>query len=184
MKKPKLLLLDSDVVIHCHELAVWEEVKDMYTVFVGSIVAEEAKFAKTPDGNRPIDLNSEATQGKISIVEATASDMSEVINQFVDSFAKGLDDGETEGIAIMVKGELDECKFSCGDTNGQEAVGMLSLGHKFISLEEILALGGIRVSPPLKLKPHFLKRSADLHVQKGAARRVTNECFKKPPLDL
>jgi hypothetical protein len=108
--------------------------------------------------------------------------MAGILNRFVDSFAKGLDNGETEALAVMVKGELNDCKFSCGDTNGIEAAGMLALGPDFISLEEILQFAGIRISPPLAMKRHFLKKSTDYHVKKGADRRITNECFKISPL--
>jgi hypothetical protein len=43
----------------------------------------------------------------------------------VDSFSQGLDDGETEGLAVLSRNDLEDCKFCCGDTNAQEAIGML-----------------------------------------------------------
>ena len=185
MKKPKLLLLDSDVVIACYELGVWESLKAKYAVHVTSIVATvEVQFAKTPTGSVRIDLNGQIARGEITMVEATASEMAGVTNQFSNSFAQGLDDGETEGLAVISKAEQMDCKFCTGDTNGMQAVGMLALDSQSISLEEVLNFGGIRLNSPLKLAPHFSQRNREFQVKTGSGRRITGECFKKPPLDL
>jgi hypothetical protein len=184
MKKPKLLLLDSDVVIHCHEIGVWEAIKAKFDVHVTSIVTDEAEYAKTPIGTVRIDLAAQAEREEVTIVEASAVEMFEITNRFADSFSQGLDDGETEGLAVLSRNDLDDCKFCCGDTNAQEAVGMLGLREQAISLEEILDFAGVRPVAPSQMKPHFRKSSLEIHTNKGAARRITGECFKKSPLGL
>lgn len=184
MKKPKLLLLDSDVVITCYQFGVWKNLKAKYDVHVTSIVAiVEVKFAKTSTGSIKIDLKEQAERGEITIVEATASEMKNVTSQFTNSFAQGLDDGETEGLTVISKGELQDCKFCTGDTNGIQAVGMLGLGSQSISLEEVLSLCGINLPSSSKLAPNFSKRNHELQLKTGSSRRISGECFLKSPLD-
>jgi hypothetical protein len=107
MKKLKLLLLDSDVVITCHEFGNWEGIKAKFDVHVTSIVATvEVQFSKTSTGSVKIDLGRQAKHGEITIVETTAAEMAAVTNLFANSFAQGIDDGETEGPAVMSRGGL------------------------------------------------------------------------------
>jgi hypothetical protein len=185
MKKPKLLLLDSDVVITCHEVGVWQDLKAKYDVHVTSIVAtvEAMRYKR---GNQWIDisLEQEEKSGGITIVQATAPEMAEVTNLFTNSFAQGMDDGETEGLAVIKKGKLADCRFCTGDTNAIQAVGMLALGGQSISLEDVLSLAGIKIPSPHKLPPHLTERSREAHVRTGAARRISGECFIKSPLSL
>lgn len=184
MKKPKLLLLDADVVLVSYRFGVWEGIKAKYDVHVTSIVAyEEIKYFTDSTGTTHRgDLDQQAERGEIKIVEATASEMSQVVENFVDAFRKGLDDGETEAIAVLRRGELEDCRFCTGDTNGIQAIGMLGLGPQTISLEEILDLGGLRASLAARLPPQFNQRHRETHLQKGSERRITNEYFKRPPL--
>jgi hypothetical protein len=180
-----LLLLDSDVVITCHEFGIWEDIKAKFDVHVTSIVATvEVQFAKTSAGTVKIDLSKQAERGEITIVEATAPEMAAVTNLFTNSFAQGIDDGETEGLAVMSRGEFEDCKFCTGDTNSIQAVGMLALGDRSISFEEVLGFAGIQVPSPHKLPPHFSQRNRDLQVKTGSARRITGECFRRSPLGL
>jgi hypothetical protein len=185
MKKPRLLLLDSDVVITCYEIGIWQELKAKYDVHVTSIVATtEVMHFKDAGRKIAIDLEKQAANGEIVIVEATAIEMANIINLFTNSFAQGIDDGELEGLAVISKGELESCKFCTGDTNSIQAVGMLALGEQSISLEEVLSLAGIKCLPPHSLPPHFSQRNRDLQVKTGSGRRITGECFKKSPLSL
>ena len=76
-----------------------------------SIVATvEVQFSKTSTGSVKIDLSRQAKHGEITIVEVTAPEMAAVTNLFTDlftnSFAQGIDDGETEGLAVMSRGGL------------------------------------------------------------------------------
>jgi hypothetical protein len=179
LKKPKLLLLDSDIIINCHKLGVWEAVKAKYAVHVTSIVVEEVKFAKTPTGYCKISLDEQA---ELTIVEATASEIAGVLANFANSFAQGLDDGETESLAVMCKGELEDCRFCTSDTNAIQAVGMLGLASQSISLEEVLEFAGIRAHAPGKLAPHLSKKNREHQVKVGSDRRISGEYFNKSPL--
>lgn len=185
MKKPKLLLLDTDVVLVSYQLEVWKHLKSKYDVYVTSIVAEkEAIFAEDSTGKHGCHLPRQASAGEINIVEATASEMAQVLENFVDVFRQGLDDGEIEGLAVIKRQDLEDCKFCTGDTNGIQAAGMLGLGDSTISLEEALELAGIKIEVPMKIPAQFTKRSHNHHIDVGSQRRLTNEYFKRSPLGL
>ena len=64
MNKPKLLLLDADIIVFAHELGVWEEIKKAYGVHVPATVVEiEVQFFTSKDGGKRIDLQAEAAGG-------------------------------------------------------------------------------------------------------------------------
>lgn len=185
MKKPKLLLLDTDVVLVSYQLDVWEKLKSKYDVYVTSIVAEkEAQFAEDSTGTHGCHLPRQARDGEINIVEATALEMAQVVDNFVDAFSKGLDDGELEGLAVIRRQDLEDCRFCTGDTNGIQAAGMLGLGNSTISLEEAMELAGIKIDASKKIPAQFTKRSHNHHINLGATRRLTCECFKRSPFGL
>lgn len=182
MRKPKLLLLDSDVVVVCHELGIWEQLKAKYSVHVSSIVIEEAIYYEVNGRPVGIDLNAQCSASQISAVEATASQMASVTGNFVDSFAQGLDDGEIEGIAIMIHHDLEDCAYCTGDTNAMQAIGMLAPTMPSVSLEEILEMCGLRSSITGKLPLHLTKRNHEIQITEGNGRRLSGLYFRTPPL--
>lgn len=182
MKKPKLLLLDANVVLVSYRLGIWEQLKAKYEIYTSSIVAaEEVKYVKTPTGSYGVDLVDQAAKGEIHIVEASATEMAVVVDNFVDAFRQGLDSGEMESIAVMLRGDLEGCIFCTGDTNGIQAIGMLGIGQLSISLEEVLDQNGLTGKLPMQLPPEFSRHNRDFQIEVGRQRRLTGEYFKKSP---
>lgn len=185
MKKPKLLLLDANVVLIAYRLGLWDQLKAKYEVYVTSIVADiEVKYVKTENSRVAVDLRAQEENGEIHIVEANATEMASATANFAEAFRQALDSGEIEGIAVMLRGELEGCSFCTGDTNGLQALGMLNLGECSISFEDVLEQSGLRSKLPMTLPPEFTRRNYDIQLKAGTGRRITGEYFKKSPLAL
>ena len=180
MNKPKLLLLDADVIIFAHELGVWDALKKSYDIHVPSIVVElEAHFFVSRDGKRRIDLRAQAAASEIKRVEANATEIYDTFKDFEPTFLASLHDGEKEGITILSSCNETGLVFCTGDIVAIQSVGMLGLSGACISFEELLEKAGLIKG--VKLAPSLRKSEHDSHIGKGKTRRITGECFKKPP---
>jgi hypothetical protein len=76
MAKPKLLLLDADIVITAHELGIWQQLKADYRVAIPATIVREARYFKSEKGGRSITLQAEIDRGEIDCLEATGNDCS------------------------------------------------------------------------------------------------------------
>jgi hypothetical protein len=175
-----LLLLDADVIVFAHELGVWDSLKKAYDVHVPSIVIEvEVRFFTSLSGGRRIDLKAQAHSSEIKRVEATALQIYDTFKDFDPTFMASLHDGEKEGITILRSSAESGLVFCTGDIVAIQSVGMLGLSGTCISFEELLEKAGLLKG--LKLLPSLRKREHESHLAKGKTRRITGECFKKPP---
>jgi hypothetical protein len=183
VNKPKLLLLDADVIVFAYQFGVWEKLKTAYELHVPSVVIEEAQFFVTKHGQKPIDLKAEEVAGHIKRLEATATEIAETFQDFEPTFLAALHDGEKEGITILKSQAQSGMVFCTGDMIAIESVGMLGLSASCLSFEEILEMSGLRKLVS-SFMPHLTKKAHKDHVEKGKTRRTTGECFKKPPLSF
>ncbi len=181
MYKPKLLLLDADIIVFAHQFGVWGNLKRAYEVHVPATVIDEAQFFVSKDGQKSIDLNAEETAGQIKRLETTATRISATFREFEPTFLAALHDGEKEGIAILVAEADTGMVFCTGDTVAVQSVGMLGLSESCMSFEDVLRMAGLLKLVP-HLIPHLTKRSHEHHIEVGKTRRLTGECFKKSPL--
>ena len=181
MNKPKLLLLDADVIVFAYQFGVWEKLKIAYELHVPSIVIDEAQFFVTTDGRKAIDLKAEEVAGHIKRLEATASEIAETFQNFEPTFLAALHDGEKEGITILKSQVQSGMVFCTGDMIAIESIGMLGLSTSCLSFEEILEMSGLRKLVS-RFMPHLTKKTHKDRIEKGRIRRTTGECFKKSPL--
>ena len=180
MNRPKLLLLDADVIVFAHELGVWEALKKAYDVHVPSIVIEvEVRFFTSRDGGKRIDLKAQVAGSEIKRLEATASQIYETFKDFDSTFLASLHDGEKEGITILSESGDVGLVFCTGDIAAIQSVGMLGFSAACISFEELLEKAGLLKG--LKLVPSLRKKEHDFHMEKGKTRRLTGEYSKNPP---
>ncbi|MBZ5513902.1 MAG: hypothetical protein LAN62_03475 [Acidobacteriia bacterium] len=181
MNKPKLLLLDADVIVFAHQFGVWAGLVSAYEVHVPATVIEEAKFFISKDGRKSIDLKADEAAGRIRRLETTATRIFETFKDFEPTFLAALHDGEKEAIAILMTEAESGLVFCTGDIIAVQSVGMLGLCESCLSFEEVLRLAGLLklvsgLGPPLR------KSTTEFHLEKGKTRRTTGECFTKSPL--
>jgi hypothetical protein len=180
VNKPKLLLLDADVIVFAHELGVWEKIKNAYDVHVPATVIEiEVRFFTSKDGAKRIDLQAQMSAGEIKRLEATGREVAETFSNFESSFLAALHDGEKEAIAILISQANPGLVFCTGDVIAIQSVAMLGLAGQCISFEELLEKAGL-LRGIGRLMPSLSKKTHETHSEKGKNRRLTGECFKKP----
>jgi hypothetical protein len=178
VNKPKLLLLDADVIVFAHELGIWNELTKSYDVHVPATVIEiEVRFFTSKDGTKCIDLKAEVAAGAITRLEASASEMSTTFQNFTPDFLATLHDGEKEAIAILTSGKAAGLVFCTGDIKAVEAVAMLGAATECIAFEEVLEKAGL-LKRVQRLIPSLSKREHERHLELGKTRRITGECFK------
>lgn len=169
--KPKLLLLDANVVIECYRVSVWDRLLDVTDIVVPSIIAhDEAFYSQNGNIVTPINLPVLIEQNKIREMTASIEDfiaVKETLNEFP---LTELHDGELEALAIMQSQQLDEYRFSSGDKTAIHAMCVLGLSEYGISLENILREYGFQK----KLEWEFTQEYFKQHVDRGAAIRLQN----------
>lgn len=163
--KPKLLLLDANVIFRAHELGIWEDLIDRVDVYIPSSVAhDEALFTQQGDKIEALDLQNLADKGKVEIVEATAQDLVSMISKFDRLFAERLDKGELEALALIETGKAEEAFFCTTDGPAIIALAMLGHSEQGISLERILRDFGLQQS---RLMRHWTEQFFQEKIREG-----------------
>ncbi len=99
----------------------------------------------------------------------------------VDASAQALDVGETEGLAIIARNDIDDCKFCTWNTNALQAIGMLAFSELAISTEQVLEFGGLKVQVPMQLRPHLQQQIWVCQVKIGSQRRMSGNTLAVRP---
>lgn len=176
MQKPKLLLLDANVVIEAHRLGAWTEICDQYEIGLPSIIVSEARYFESEEGGGSIHLQDEIKAGTIAVFEGTVAEISAAFSNISDAFLAGIDAGEAEAIALLF-GDCSDHRFCTGDVNAIQLMGMLSLEANAISFERLAH--GLKSKGKLKVQAHFTEKTFKHHLGVGKGRRISGEYFRK-----
>jgi len=171
LTKQRLVLLDSDVVITLHQVGVWSQLFSIYEIWMTeTMVKQEVFFYRDSNGNRiDIDLMSEVKKGRIVMQSVTASETLEVLKLFNSRMRPALHAGEIEALAVIhLKQEIDNLCFCTGDVKAMEALVLLGLRHRGVSLEELLSKAGYTKSIP----KHFSETRFKELVKRASANRI------------
>jgi hypothetical protein len=139
--KPKLVLLDADIVIKAYEIGVWSELIDRVQIVVTSIVArDEALFYSKELGKIPEEINllELIKEGKISELTASNTEISILLDNFDRVFIEGLHKGEVEALALIYSGKALEYNFCSGDKVAIQGLAMIGYSYLGISMEKLL----------------------------------------------
>jgi len=172
MPKLRLLILDAGVVIHLHELKIWEQVRDQCDIHLSRIVAETEVLFEPGDEERngeglygkDIDLREDMTSGRIRVFDVSLGDLKKFRDQFEPLYFGDLDDGEAESLAFMVN-QAEDFLISSGDAIVYRVLGNLGRADQGISLEEILH----RIGLGRRMKWPYTKAFRDKYTKEGQA---------------
>ena len=145
--KPKLVLLDADVVIEVYKIGVWLGLISKVEIAVPSTVAhDEALFYSKELGKIPEEINLLELIGGGKILELTASDteISNLLDKFDRVFIEGLHGGETEALALIYAGKVAEYKFCTADKAAIQGLAMIGYSSIGISMEKLLSSVGLQ----------------------------------------
>lgn len=151
----KLCLLDANIVIHLHELGLWEMMVSRFEVFLASTVCEEALYwVDAQEEAHPIQLMA----GTYVRVSARASELLTLKRQFP---MLQIDAGELESLAWLLSGAADDnCQVCSSDAVVFKVLGALGEGSRGISLEELLQSAGDRRRLRIQYTKNFRERYA------------------------
>jgi hypothetical protein len=178
VQKPNSLLVDADIVIHCHTLQIWDTLIAKATIVVPSIIAGESKHFYSKRENRQIiDLHRQIAERRIGTVEASLPDFQNVLHEFSPAFVAAIHNGEREALAVLKSPGNDEWAFCTGDMNAIQAAGMLGIGNQMISFESLLSIHGMTKLLTKPLQPSLSEKTFQHHLQVGRTRRISREYF-------
>lgn len=158
----KLLILDANVVIHLHELGLWQKVVEQCDIHLSRIVAEtEVRYTKGDQAkdeyDEDIDISPDISAGRVQVFDVSVSEVGSFRSQFDPLYLGDLDDGEAESLTYMMIQRFD-FNISSGDAIVYKVLGNLNLAEQGISLEEILQKIGLGRSVPWPYQKAFREK--------------------------
>ena len=172
--KPKYVLLDANVIIKAYELSIWDRMLESITIYVPSIVVHnEALFFSKEIDRIPQEINLPrlVTEEKIIELTASAEELQSVYSMFDSVFNLSLHAGESEALALLLAEKAGDAHFCTGDKKAIQALAMLDLGDRGISMENLLKKIGMQRALPAEYCENFFKR----HLSIGHQNRITGE---------
>jgi len=167
--KPPLVLLDANIVIEVHELNVWQPLITSFDVAVPSVVVrQEAKYFVVRGQHNSIKLSSYIAQGEITELQAGIAEIADLMDQFDPLFSESIDPGEQEALALMLANRCPDHRFCSADARPLQALAMLDMSDRGVSLEELLK----RMGRSQKLEDHFTQAYLDRQIKEGQRRRI------------
>jgi hypothetical protein len=143
--RPRLFLLDADVVIELHKMGVWNQLAARVQILLpGTVARRETQYWIPEKGLlRTIDLSAQIQSGAVQVVESTASEMTQTRGLFDESMKEAIHAGELEALTVLRLWGEGCPEFSTADRKACEALCLLDLGHLAVSLEELLRRAGL-----------------------------------------
>jgi hypothetical protein len=167
-------MLDANVIIKLHELALWEKAVANIDIHLAQTVVDEAHFWIDAAGERQeIDLSSDIEANRITVFEMDAVELANFLARFDTVYRPEIDPGELESIAWMDKSPEDYL-FSSADLAVYRVLGLLGRGEQGISLEELLQ----RLGNTKQLEPRFSRAVREKFTKVGQQDKVRGRGFK------
>lgn len=172
--KPKCILLDANVVIEAHELGIWQKLTERLQLIVPStVIHDEALFFSrtTRDSRKNITLQTWIEDAKITELSATYEELASIYSIFDRVFIETLHPGETEALALLKTDKAETAYFCTGDGHAVQALAMIGMSERGISMESLLASIGLK----RRLKRQFTEAFFRLNRGAGQQKRITGE---------
>jgi hypothetical protein len=141
--RAKLVLLDADVIIEAFRQGIWNDLVSKVQVLVARPIVEQADFYPDSDSGqeRRIDLQTYIDTEAITVVDATDENLKRVD----DRCSRCLDIHAGEKDALAALPDLtNDCRFCTGDKAAIQALVLLDMADRTISMEQMLGDAGVR----------------------------------------
>lgn len=170
--KRKLIILDANVIIHSHELGIWNHLLNQFEVcVVGIVIDDEAKYFQSQTGIKTdIDLKKSEGEGKLKRLDPELAHTQKMLKEYKEVFVKGLDAGERDAITILNSGKYDEHFFCSGDKSAIKALAVINKSFNAVSLEKLLRDTG-QAGTVKNLKHEFLEAYTKKYISDGTTER-------------
>lgn len=152
-KKLKQIVVDTVVIIDAHEYSYWKSLCKAYHIAVPAIVLEkEAFYFQSDRGKIGMNPTEWLMQNQVTRIEAELEDFETLRKKLSSDFMASLDAGELEALAILMSKSHKDILFTTADKAAIKALGVLGIGSRGISVEELLKNSGINPKERLPLK--------------------------------
>lgn len=140
----RFLLLDTNVIIHAHELEIWQELTKRSEITVaGTVLRDESLYYYRPDTGAKVYLNLEDDLRAGRIRELTVpADSPRELSATLPRTIK-LDAGELESLAGLARA-TEPYHFCTGDAPAVRVLVLLGRAEQGISMEKMLEKSGLR----------------------------------------
>ena len=169
MKKIRSLLLDANVVIELHRLALWTQVLERSEILLARTVIDESRFYAGGKEDVAIDLSPDLPG--IRVVDLDVSEIKQFRDRFSPLYLEKLDDGETESLAYLTSAD-EPCRICSSDAVVYRVLGALKRSAQGISLEEVIDQVGLTKALNSQFTRAFRERWSRMGFQDGLGRIV------------
>ncbi|MCK4505362.1 MAG: hypothetical protein KAW14_07085 [Candidatus Aegiribacteria sp.] len=170
--KPRLVILDADVVIHLNEIGKWDAILESYDIILPEIVAmQEADYFDDGTGlTKTIPIQSCIEKGIIQIEHADQSEITLIRGILGSTFDANFEVhiGELEAMAILIRRNTSETAICTGDTAAVIALCYLDLSERIVSLESLLAKCGHTAA----VRDNFSEEALKVKIKRGSVFKI------------
>ena len=169
----RYVILDANVVIDAHRLGFWTALVTQYRISVTETILNEVQFYEDDTGEKhEIDLRASAQKGAIDVLGASAEEFEAVQSKITLEFAKSVDPGEMEAIAVLASGRCEEHRFCTADAVAIKLLAVLNLGAYGVPVKKLLEPIGYRKEVPRQYgEKYFNAKLAEGLIEKKIALR-------------
>lgn len=165
--KPTAVLLDANVIIESFRVSVWDAIVNELDIYIPSIVVNEVH--DLPNSRKrnyvPVDLSPYIEKEQITRIEATVEELIDLKTTYDDVFLnKELHDGEEEALALANADRPGSALLCTSDGAAIQAIAMIDMRHKAISLEELLE----KIGHTKRLRRQYDKAFLDENLEIGS----------------
>jgi len=167
LKKFRLLLLDTNVVIYLFELGIWDKFVESCDVHMEKTIIEQCKYYEDDNGDRkPIDLS--AYVKRSDIVEET-TELTELVSlrdKFGSHIIERLDHGEAESLALLTE-RNPKFLICSSDPIVFRVLAALGMSEQGLALETVLKEIGLRRPVNIQYTESYRKAYLQRGFQEG-----------------
>jgi len=154
----RYVLLDANVVIDAHRLGFWTALVTQYRISVTETIVHEVRFYEDDAGEKhEIDLRALATSDAIDVLAASADELEAVRSKITLEFAKSVDPGELEAIAVLFSGRCEDHRFCTADGVAIKLLAVLDRGACAVPVKKLLEPIGFRKTVPYQYDEKYFK---------------------------
>jgi hypothetical protein len=165
-KRLKHVIADAVIVIHAHECGYWDHLCHVYQIALPATILEnELFYFATSHGKQALNPSMWIKQGSIIRLEADFDDYTKLSNHLSPHFITAIDAGEKEALALLLSPNFKDYLFTTADKAAVKALGVLGLGTRGVSVEELIKPMGS--STRLKLAQHYTKNWFQRNLSEG-----------------
>jgi hypothetical protein len=172
--RSKLLIVDCCVIIEAYRLQLWHAIVSQGRVAVPETVVNETIQVAREFDEFTVDIEAQASQGKIQVPSLNASDLKIVRQRCGPKFIGAVHDGEQECLAVLLA--VADSILCSSDAVVFRYLGWIQQPDRGISLEEVVESFGIAKGKGMQWK--LTKAFRDKYTQQGFAEAIQSGAIR------